>query len=169
VVILAEELKETVEKETGLALKEVARKKGSDFERMKARHPFIDRDSPVVLGDHVTLEAGTGVVHTAPGHGLEDYVVGQKYGLPVRSPVNEAGRFTAEVPEFEGQSIWDANPKIAEKLRGLGALVALKEIVHSYPHNPRTKTPLIFRATPQWFIRMDDDKYPLRQMCLTAA
>ena len=169
VLILAEDLKESVEKETGLTLTHLLSKKGSDFDRLQAEHPFMKRDSLVVLGDHVTLEAGSGVVHTAPGHGLEDYVVGIKYGLPVHSPVDAAGRYTADVPDYQGQTIWESNPKIVEQLRSLGALVAVKEITHSYPHNPRSKTPLIFRATPQWFIKMDDDKYPLRNMCLKAA
>lgn len=166
VLILAEDLKDSVEKETGLKLTSMASKKGSEMDRLNARHPFLKRDSLVVLGDHVTLEAGSGVVHTAPGHGLEDYVTGLKYGLPVVSPVNEAGRFTAEVADYVGQTIWEANPKIVEQLRSLGALVAVKEIEHSYPHNPRSKTPLIFRATPQWFIRMEGD---LRNRCLKAA
>lgn len=169
ILVLAEGMKDAVEKETGLALKEIATAKGSEFERKKARHPFLDRESLIVLGDHVTLEAGTGVVHTAPGHGLEDYVVGQKYGLPVASPVDEAGRYTADVPEWQGLTIWEANPKVVEKLKSLGALVTVKDLVHSYPHNPRTKTPLIFRATPQWFIRMEGDAYNLRGRCLAAA
>lgn len=165
-LILAKDLKETFEKETGLSLHEVKTAKGATFEKMKARHPFLDRDSLVILGDHVTLDAGTGVVHTAPGHGMDDYIVGLKYGLPVFSPVNEAGRFTADVPDLEGVSIWDANGKIIERLKASGHLLGFKEIEHSYPHNPRSKTPLIFRATPQWFIRMDDDAYPLREKCL---
>jgi len=169
ILILAQGMKEAVEKDTGLTLTEKKTMQGQDFEKMAARHPFLQRDSLVVLGDHVTLEAGSGVVHTAPGHGLEDYVVGQKYGLPVASPVDEAGRFTKEVPEWQGQTIWDANPKIVEHLKSINALVSVKDLVHSYPHNPRTKTPLIFRATPQWFIRMDDPKYNLREMCLSAA
>lgn len=168
-IIIAKDLKASVEKQTGLQLKEVAVLPGTAFERLKAKHPFIDRESLVVLGDHVTLEAGSGVVHTAPGHGLEDYVVGLKYGLPVVSPVDEAGRYTKDVADYAGQSIWEANPKIVDQLKSLGALVAVSEIEHQYAHNPRTKTPLIFRATPQWFIRMDDDKYPLRKMCMTMA
>ena len=168
-LILATGLKETFEKETGLTLTLISTHKGKEFEGLKARHPFIDRDSLVILGDHVTLEAGTGAVHTAPGHGLDDYVVGSKYGLPVQSPVNEAGKFTDEVPDLVGMSIWDANPKIVETLRERGALLGFKEITHSYPHNPRSKTPLIFRATPQWFIKMDEAHFPLRQKCLTAA
>lgn len=166
--ILAEGVKENFEKETGLSLKLKNKNLGSELENLHARHPFMDRDSLVILGDHVLMDA-TGVVHTAPGHGIEDYAAGLKYGLPAKSPVDEAGRFTGDVPEFKGMSIWDANPIIIEKLRTMGLLVAFKEITHSYPHNPRTKTPLIFRSTPQWFIRMDDPKYGLRKRCLDAA
>lgn len=168
-LILATELKEAFEKETGLSLELLSEHKGKEFEGLKARHPFLNRESLVILGDHVTLEAGTGAVHTAPGHGLEDYVVGMKYGLPVQSPVDEAGKFTHEVPDLEGMSIWDANPKIVETLRANGSLLGFKEIQHTYPHNPRSKTPLIFRATPQWFIKMDEPQFPLRQKCLAAA
>jgi isoleucyl-tRNA synthetase len=164
ILIFAADLKENLEKDAGLALKQVGSKKGSELEGLKARHPFIDRESLVILGDHVLMDA-TGVVHTAPGHGMEDYAVGLKYKLPVKSPVNEAGKFTADVPEYQGVSIWDANPLIVEKLRSLNRLVAYKEIEHSYPHNPRTKTPLIFRSTPQWFINFDH----LRGDCLKAA
>lgn len=169
ILILAEDLKDAVEKETGLQLRLLTTKKGAEFEKLKARHPFMERDSLVVLGDHVTLEAGSGVVHTAPGHGLEDYVVGLKYGLPVHSPVDGAGRYTAEVAPWAGEKISDANPKIVEHLRSLGRLVAAKEFEHSYPHSPRSKAPLIFRATPQWFIRMDDEAFSLRKKCLSAA
>lgn len=169
ILILAADLKESVEKETGLTLSLVTTKKGTEFDRMKAQHPFMGRDSLVVLGDHVTLDAGSGAVHTAPGHGLEDYIVGLKYDLPVHSPVDEAGRFRDEVKLWAGKKIAEANPEIVEHLRSLGALVAVKEITHSYPHSPRSKAPLIFRATPQWFIRMDDDKYSLRKKCLNAA
>jgi isoleucyl-tRNA synthetase len=168
ILIVAENLKESVEAETGLKLELVTTKLGKELEGLKARHPFLDRDSLVILGDHVLMDA-TGVVHTAPGHGIDDYVVGLKYGLPIESPVNEAGKFTAAVPEFQGISIWNANPLIVEKLRGLGLLLAFKEIEHSYPHNPRSKTPLIFRATPQWFIRLEDPEFNLRAKCLAAA
>jgi len=169
ILILAEDLKESVEKETGLSLQLVASKKGHEFEGLKAEHPFMGRESQIILGDHVTLEAGSGAVHTAPGHGLEDYAVGLKYGLPVYSGVDEAGRMKPEITLFAGEKLADANPKIVEHLRSTGHLVSVKEIVHSYPHSPRSKVPVIFRATPQWFIRMDDEKFPLRQKCLTAA
>ena len=169
IVVIAKDMQEAFEKDTGLALKLLSLKKGSEFENLKAKHPFMNRESLIVLGDHVTLEAGTGAVHTAPGHGLEDYVVGLKYGLPVESPVDGAGKFTDEVPQWQGLSIWDANPKIIEHLQEIGALVFTRMIEHQYAHSPRSKAPLIFRATPQWFIRMDDDKYPLRKKCLEAA
>src|SRR5262249_52100670 len=133
VLVLAEERKAAVEKETGLTLTLIATRKGSSFERWKAQHPFLQRQSLLVLGDHVTLEAGSGLVHTAPGHGLEDYVVGLKYGLPVHSPVDEAGRYTADVPMYQGQTIWEANPKIVEQLRQDGKLVSVQEIEHQYP------------------------------------
>lgn len=130
---------------------------GRHFERLNAKHPFYDRSSLIVLGDHVQLEA-TGTVHTAPGHGQEDYSVGLKYGLGVLSPVDAEGRYTDEVPEYKGQKIFDANPLIVERLRSIGGLLAFKEFRHQYPHNWRSKTPLIFRATPQWFLGMDLDE-----------
>jgi isoleucyl-tRNA synthetase len=95
--------------------------------------------------------------------------VGLKYGLPVHSPVDVAGRFTEDVPMYKGIKIWDGNKLIVDDLKKSGHLLGFREIVHSYPHNPRSKTPLIFRATPQWFVRLDDDKYPVRTMALTAA
>lgn len=168
ILVFAQDLKESIEKETGLSLQQVGAKSGRELEGLKARHPFLSRDSLVVLGDHVIMEA-TGAVHTAPGHGLEDYVVGLKYGLPVHSPVDEAGRFTDEVSLWAGENIRDANPKVVEHLKSIGALVSVKEIEHQYPHSPRSKVPLIYRATPQWFIRMDDEKFPLRSKCLEAA
>ena len=165
-LIVATDLKENVEKDTGLTLKLVQPLKGDSLEGLSAQHPFMDRESQIILGDHVTLEAGTSCVHTAPGHGLEDYVVGLKYQLPVHSPVDPAGRYTKDVPQYEGQSIWDANKTIVEDLKKSNHLLAHKDIVHSYPHNPRSKTPLIFRSTPQWFIRMDDKKFSLRNKAL---
>ena len=167
--IFAKGLKENIEKATGKTFTEKKIFRGSQLEGLKAKHPFLDRDSSLILGTHVTLEAGTGCVHTAPGHGLDDYNVGLKYNLPVASPVDESGRYTSEFPEMEGLKIWAANPKIVEKLVNSGHMLHHSELVHSYPHNPRSKTPLIFRATPQWFIKMDDEKYPLRQKALKSA
>jgi isoleucyl-tRNA synthetase len=168
ILIIAQQLSESVAKDTQLEFAKPLRTfKGRELEKINARHPFMNRDSLVILGDHVSLEAGTGCVHTAPGHGLDDYHVGLKYDLPVHSPVDPAGRFTADVPQYQGESIWKANPKIVEDLKKSNHLLAFKEITHSYPHNPRSKTPLIFRATPQWFIRMDDD-FKLREKTLKA-
>tara|TARA_B100000749_G_scaffold280894_1_gene280508 strand:+ start:64653 stop:67421 length:2769 start_codon:yes stop_codon:yes gene_type:complete len=156
VIVLAKELAESFEKETEISLKEISVHQGSEFEGMSARHPFIDRESKIIFGHHVTLEAGTGCVHTAPAHGMDDYVVGLKYDLPVHSVVDPAGKFTSDLPEFEGVSIWDANDKICEKMKASDHLLGWSKLKHSYPHNPRTKSPLIFRATPQWFVRMDE-------------
>jgi isoleucyl-tRNA synthetase len=122
---------------------------------LKARHPFADRDSLIILAAHVTLEAGTGAVHTAPGHGREDYDAALEYGLDVYSPVDDTGRFTEEVPFFAGQFVFDANKSVIAKLKENGKLLLETEIVHSYPHCWRCKNPVIFRATPQWFISMD--------------
>jgi isoleucyl-tRNA synthetase len=118
-------------------------------------HPFQERQVPVILGDHVTADAGTGCVHTAPGHGLEDFVVGSRYGLKVDNPVGDDGRFYASVPLVGGMSIWQANPLILETLEASGNLLAHEKLTHSYPHCWRHKTPIIFRATRQWFIGMD--------------
>ena len=167
-IVIADKLKESIEKECELELKHIKSLKGSELEGAKASHPFVDRESLVILGDHVTLEAGTGCVHTAPGHGLDDYSVGLKYQLPVFSPVDAAGKYTEDFAPMQGESIWDANPKIVELLKSKGKLLGYKQITHSYPHNPRSKTPLIFRATPQWFVRMDGDEKSLRQQALDA-
>ena len=165
--ILAEDLKESFENNTDLKLNKTLTFKGKELEHQKARHPFMDRDSLIILGDHVTKEEGTGCVHTAPGHGLDDFIVGKKYKLPALVPVNEKGCFTSEVPEWEGQYIFKANPLIIEKLKQNSCLLAEKEIVHNYPFNPRSHTPLIFRATDQWFIRFDDKEYSLREKSLS--
>jgi isoleucyl-tRNA synthetase len=167
-LIVAKGLKEFVEKETGLALQEGFNFKGADLEFAKARHPFIDRDSLVILGSHVTLEAGTGAVHTAPGHGADDYKVGLKYNLAILSPVGPNGTYTDEVPDYQGINIFKANPLIVERLKTSGHLLAFKEFEHSYPHCWRSKTPLIFRATPQWFIGLDQEDTQIRQKTLKA-
>lgn len=129
--------------------------KGGVFEGLDFRHPWIDRTSPGVLADYVTLEAGTGIVHTAPGHGADDYDTGIKYGLEVDCPVTDRGFFTPEIEHFAGMKIWDANPKITEFLREHGRLVSTVPYGHSYPICWRCKNPVIFRATAQWFIAMD--------------
>lgn len=168
-LLIAKDLKDAVEKETGLTLTGTGvTAKGTQFERMEARHPFYDRASLFVLGDHVTLDAGTGIVHTAPGHGQEDYQVGLKYGLKIYSPVDPAGRYTKDVPEYEGISIWDANAKVVERLKNDGTLLAHKMFEHQYPHNWRSKTPLMFRATAQWFMAMDKKEYNIREKALKA-
>ncbi len=165
-LVIAKNLKEFVEKDTQIQLTLKSTVKGKELELGKARHPWLDRDSIIVLGDHVTQDAGTGAVHTAPGHGADDFKVGQKYNLPVLCPVAENGTFTDEVPEWAGQNIFKANPLIIEKLQSLGALLSVKEIEHSYPHCWRSKTPVIFRTTPQWFLGLDLEKNNLRQATL---
>ncbi len=144
----------------------LARFPGKKLDRLVARHPFIDRESLLMVGDHVTLDTGTGAVHTAPGHGYEDYLLGQEYGLEIYSPVDERGRFTEEVDHFAGLEVFEANPRIIEHMRRLGVLLAEEVITHSYPHCWRCHQPVIFRATPQWFISMD--KTGLRQRALRA-
>lgn len=125
--------------------------KGADMEYMKAKHPLYDKESLVTEGFHVTLDDGTGLVHTAPGFGADDFNVGQKYDLPVFSPVDAHGRYTDEVPELEGMFYQDVDKLMVEKLKDAGALLKLKVFTHSYPHDWRTKKPVIFRATTQWF------------------
>jgi isoleucyl-tRNA synthetase len=133
----------------------LARIRGAELAGAQARHPWLERVVPVVLADYVTLESGTGVVHTAPGHGHDDYQTGQRHGLDVLAPVDGHGRFTAEVPEWTGMRVFEADPKIVKHLRDVGALVAAKELGHSYPHCWRCKNPIVFRATEQWFISME--------------
>jgi isoleucyl-tRNA synthetase len=154
--ILAQGLLENVMKLMGVRDYKVIRTfEAAELSGLKARHPFADRDSVIVLGTHVTLEAGTGAVHTAPGHGREDYDVALEYGLDVYSPVDDAGRFTDDVPFFAGQFVFDANKSVIAKVKEDGKLLLEADIVHSYPHCWRCKNPVIFRATPQWFISMD--------------
>ncbi|MBI5885776.1 MAG: isoleucine--tRNA ligase [Deltaproteobacteria bacterium] len=126
-----------------------------DIEGIKARHPFIDRESAVLPGAHVTLEAGTGCVHIAPGHGQEDYELGLKYGLDIYNPVDDSGKFTDAVPEFKGEFVFKANAGVIELLKAKGALLLKEDIRHSYPHCWRCKSPIIFRATEQWFASME--------------
>ncbi|MFZ0105378.1 MAG: isoleucine--tRNA ligase, partial [Thiobacillus sp.] len=155
-LILADSLAEAAVKRYGSESHEVlARTPGQALEGVLLWHPFQERQVPVILGDHVTADAGTGCVHTAPGHGLEDYVVGSRYGLKVDNPVGDDGRFYASVPLVGGMSIWQANPLILETLETSGNLLAHEKLTHSYPHCWRHKTPIIFRATRQWFIGMD--------------
>ena len=128
---------------------------GKDLENMKTKHPLYDRMSQIILGDHVTLDAGTGCVHTAPGHGLEDWEVCQKYGIDVLSPLDAKGYWTDEVEDMKGIYYEDGNKVVLERLDAAGALLGHKEISHSYPHCWRCKHPVIYRATPQWFVKVD--------------
>ncbi len=146
--------------------KEVARFRGRQLERRLARHPFIERDSLLVLGDYVTTDAGTGCVHTAPGHGYDDYISGMKYDLEVLCPVDDDGRFLPEVERFGGMHVFDANPRIVQHLNETGALLHVGRFQHTYPHCWRCHQPILFRATPQWFISLDEDGY--RQRVLEA-
>ena len=139
--------------------------KGSAWEYQLLQHPFYDRQVPVVLGDHVTVEAGTGAVHTAPGHGQDDYIVGKKYGLPIDNPVGSDGVFLTNTELFAGEHVFNANAHVLEVLENKGKLVHQEAILHSYPHCWRHKTPIIFRATPQWFISMN--KNGLREQALS--
>jgi len=144
---------------------------GSALESLRLQHPFYERHVPVICGDHVTIEAGTGLVHTAPAHGLEDYAVGMRYDLPVDNPVDDNGKFFAKIPLVGGMSVWDANKTVIETLTASGNLLASSRLNHSYPHCWRHKTPVIFRATHQWFIGMDQhgkDGQTLRGIANTA-
>jgi isoleucyl-tRNA synthetase len=129
--------------------------KGKDLEGLQLQHPLFDLQVPVILGDHVTTESGTGCVHTAPGHGVDDFLVGQRYGLEVYNPVGDNGVYKDDTPLFAGQHVFKANEPIVDKLREVGNLMHAESYNHSYPHCWRHKTPIIFRATPQWFISMD--------------
>jgi isoleucyl-tRNA synthetase len=152
------------------APRELRRFRGRDLEGARVRHPWLDRVVPVVLADYVTLESGTGLVHTAPGHGHEDYLTGLRYGLDVLAPVDERGRFTDAAPEWQGLRVFDADPKIVEHLRGAGALLAAEDYLHSYPHCWRCKQPIVYRATEQWFLRLDGpaSEPSLREKALAA-
>jgi isoleucyl-tRNA synthetase len=156
-LILADSLREAALTRYGLAdgAEVIAHTTGQALEGVLLWHPFQERQVPVIVGDHVTADAGTGAVHTAPGHGLDDYVVGSRYGLKVDNPVGDDGRFYASVPLVGGMSIWQANPLIVETLQASGNLLAHEKLLHSYPHCWRHKTPIIFRATRQWFIGME--------------
>ncbi|MFO0930840.1 MAG: isoleucine--tRNA ligase [Gemmataceae bacterium] len=145
---------------------ELGRVKGAALEGLLLQHPFYARQVPVILGDHVTTDAGTGAVHTAPGHGQEDFAVGQKYGLEVLNPVGGNGVFLPATEIFAGEHVWKANDHIIEVLGERGALLASRKLEHSYPHCWRHKTPVAFRATPQWFISMDQAQ--LRAQALAA-
>lgn len=157
--VMAEGLKaEVLKRVAGATPAELGTVKGSALEGLVCRHPFYQRPSPILLGEHVTLEQGTGCVHTAPGHGHDDYEVGLRYGLEVYNPVDDHGRFVPEMELFGGLNVWEANHGIIERLRADGHLIAADEVTHSYPHCWRCKEPIIFRATAQWFISMDHEE-----------
>ena len=178
VLLVAADLVEAVVAKCQLAgAKVIARFPGSKLDRLECRHPWIDRPSLLMVGEHVTLggeadaeteldvseardksstgKAGTGLVHTAPGHGHDDFVIGKRYGLEIYCPVDNAGKFTTEVDHFAGLGVFEANPKIVEFMRDRGVLLFSENYDHRYPHCWRCKNPVIFRATPQWFIAMD--------------
>ena len=155
-LVLAKDLAEEALKRYGFNNSAVlAETGGAKLENLHLEHPFLERDIPMLNGDHVTTEAGTGLVHTAPSHGLDDYFVCLKYGIELDNPVNGEGRYRSDVPRVAGLTVWEANPVITEWLQENGRLLANAKIEHSYAHCWRHKTPLIYRATGQWFIGMD--------------
>ncbi|WP_144509344.1 isoleucine--tRNA ligase [Bacillus sp. FJAT-22090] len=154
--VVAKDLVESVATELGWEEYSVQRTlEGKEMDRLVAKHPLYDRDSLIILGEHVTTESGTGCVHTAPGHGEDDFYVGKAYGLDVLCPVDDRGVMTAEAPGFEGLFYDTANKAITEALDAAGALEKLTFFTHSYPHDWRTKKPVIYRATPQWFASIE--------------
>jgi isoleucyl-tRNA synthetase len=158
-IIIAEEMAEPTFKDVGVQGRAVGRTvPGAELEKLKCSHPFIEREIPILLADYVTLEAGTGCVHTAPGHGQEDYILCAAHGIEVYAPVDASGRFESDVEHWAGESVWDANPKIVDFLHKSGALLNPpgQKLSHQYPACWRCKEPIIFRATPQWFISMDE-------------
>jgi isoleucyl-tRNA synthetase len=166
-LVLAEALVESFARRIGAsAHRVVAKTTGRALEGLRLEHPFYEREVPVILGEHVTLDAGTGAVHTAPGHGADDYEMGRRYNLPIDNPVGNDGRFLPGTPLFEGLGVFDANARIIETVRASGRLVHHETYRHSYPHCWRHKSPVIFRATPQWFLSME--KAGLRRDALAA-
>lgn len=169
VYVIATELVKEVSEKCGFEGTEIAKFKGQILDKLLCKHAWLERDSLVMCGEHVTLgdnspgdeesksdkNAGTGLVHTAPGHGTDDFYIGQRYGLPVYCPVDNAGKFTEEVEHFAGEFVFKANPKIVEFLRETGALLHAEDYNHRYAHGWRSHKPVIYRATPQWFISMD--------------
>ncbi|SMB29782.1 isoleucyl-tRNA synthetase [Sterolibacterium denitrificans] len=176
-LILAHELAAACLERYALTGRTLATCKGAALEGLALRHPFQAREVRIICGTHVTIDAGTGQVHTAPAHGVDDYVIGRKYDLPINNPVGDDGRFLENVPalgvgELAGQTVWQANPLVLEELAASGLLLRQESIRHSYPHCWRHKTPIIFRATTQWFIGMErkhSEQAPtLRQMAESA-
>jgi len=165
-LLVAADLADTIASRLEVEYQTLGEAAGAEFEGLQLQHPFYAYKVPVILGDHVTTEAGTGAVHTAPGHGLEDYQAGRQYDLEVANPVAANGCFKDDTELFAGQRVFAANDTVIEVLRERGALLHLAELQHSYPHCWRHKTPVIFRATPQWFISMD--QAGLREQSLAA-
>jgi isoleucyl-tRNA synthetase len=156
-LIVAADLVERLSSTLGLELTLKATFKGNDLEHTTYRHPLFDRESPIVVGgDYITTESGTGLVHTAPGHGQEDYIVGQRYGLPILAPVDDNGNFTQEAGEFAGLNVLgDGNQAVIDALAAAGSLLKEEAYPHKYPYDWRTKKPTIFRATEQWFASVE--------------
>ena len=156
VFVVAKRRLDEVKKKCGISVSQVLCEfEGKTIEGAKCRHPFIERDSLIIVGEHVTMDTGSGCVHTAPGHGEEDFEVGARYGLEPFAPVDEKGRFTADVPLFAGRVVFDCDKDIVELLKEKQALLHYEDYVHEYPHCWRSKNPVIFRATSQWFISVD--------------
>ncbi|MFC0990963.1 isoleucine--tRNA ligase [Pasteurella multocida] len=165
-VILAKDLVEEVAKAAGVEQVVIlGESKGKDLEWLRFQHPFYDFSVPFILGDHVTTDGGTGLVHTAPDHGHDDYIIAQKNGIEMAGLIGNDGLFKADVPFFAGKGVFESNDLVVAKLQDVGAMLKFSKIKHSYPHCWRHKTPIIFRATPQWFIGME--KQGLRQQALS--
>ncbi len=145
-------------------IRTVATLSGRQLATLEYRHPWVDRTGKIATADFVAMDTGTGLVHVAPGHGEEDYDLGKSLGLPIYNPVDDDGRFIPEVEQFAGMTVWEANPKIIEHLRGIGALVAEVAVDHTYPHCWRCKNPTLFRATEQWFVALDHDRLRMRTL-----
>jgi len=154
-IIAADMVESVMERLEVSAFKTVATVTGDALELLQLHHPLYDKQVPVILGDHVNTEAGTGAVHTAPGHGVDDFRVGNQYDLEVYNPVDSAGVYLSDTPMFAGQHVWKANETVVEALSEVGQLLNHENIRHSYPHCWRHKSPTAFRTTPQWFISMD--------------
>jgi isoleucyl-tRNA synthetase len=168
-LVVAAPLAEAVAARAGGSARRLGVSRGAALEQagLTYRHPFVERSGRVVTAEHVTLDDGTGLVHTAPGHGAEDFEVGRRLGLEIYCPVLADGRFDDTVPDWLcGRSVWDANQPIVERLRESGHLFHAERLTHSYPHDWRSKTPVIFRATEQWFVAVDDPATSLRRMAL---
>ncbi len=158
-------LNSTLKRKYGLTQWDIlAETTGKGLENLQLQHPFLNRVVPIICGEHVTADSGTGLVHTAPAHGVDDYLVGLEYGLRVENPVDGSGKFFDSVPLVGGLSVWKANAVVIEALEASGHLLKVEQIRHSYPHCWRHKSPIIFRATAQWFIGMDSGENPLRRI-----